>query len=237
MITEGDRILIGLSGGKDSLVLLHALSDLRKRSPAAFELAACTIAITGMNVTPLEEYCAVIDVPYFVLRHPVMEIIETPGERSPCSFCANMRRGMLSSFAQDSGFNKLALGHNLEDAVETFFINTIRAGRARSFKPKVFLSRTGITVIRPLIGASSASIADEAARLSLPVIKTCCPYAGHTERQRIRELLADLKQDAPELFSNVINALENLSSEDSWQGQRPCTRDRASSGAEGEAEA
>ena len=221
MISNGDRILLGLSGGKDSLVLLHALSELKPRSPVRFSLAACTVALTGMDVARLEAYCSARGVPYFVLRHPMMEIIESRNERSPCSFCANMRRGMLNSCANDHGFNKLALGHSLDDAVETFFMNVLRAGRAKSFQPKALQTRTGVTLIRPLIASTTAAVVDEAKRLALPILETCCPYAGHTERQRTRTMLADLRKDVPDLYSNVVNALKNLSTSDRWAGEAP----------------
>ena len=216
MIAEGDRVVIGLSGGKDSLLLLHALSDLRRRSPVSFELAACTIALTGMDASRLREYCAVRNVPYTVIERPIMEIIESRSERSPCSFCANMRRGLLSSWARGNGFNRLALGHSQDDAVETFFMNLLRAGRARSFQPKAHMTRTDVTVIRPLIAAPESAIIDEARRLELPVQNSACPFAGDTERQRVKELLKNLRRDIPDLFSNVVNAMENLSSADRW---------------------
>ncbi len=216
MIKKGDKVLLGLSGGKDSLVLLHALSEFRRRSPADFELAACTVALTGMEVSRLEAYCRAREVPYVALRHPIIEIIENRDERSPCSFCANMRRGMLSTRAREFGFNKLALGHNLDDAVETFFMNLFRAGRAKSFQPKFYQDRTGIEVIRPLVYAREAGIAGEARRLELPILISNCPYAGKTERQRTKELLADMKNQIPDLFGNVLNALKTLSSSDSW---------------------
>ena len=166
MIGEGDNILIGLSGGKDSLVLLHALSDIRRRSPVKFCIAACTVVLTGMDVSRLRDYCAARDVKYCELPQPIMEIIEERGERSPCSFCANMRRGRLSAWAAENGFNKLALGHSLDDAVETFFLNLLHAGRARSFQPVAYMSRTGVTVIRPLALSTEAAIIDEARRLA-----------------------------------------------------------------------
>ena len=216
MIAPGDRVLVGLSGGKDSLVLLHALSDLRRRSPVKFELAACTVGLTGMNVSTLEGYCAAREVSYSVLEQPIMEIIAERGERSPCSFCANMRRGRLCAWAAEQGFNKLALGHSLDDAVETFFMNLLRAGRARSFLPCVSMSRTGVTVIRPLVLSTEAAVIDEARRLALPILKTPCPYAGHTERQNAREWIAKLRLDVPDLYGKVLNALESLTEADAW---------------------
>ncbi|MDR1622836.1 MAG: tRNA 2-thiocytidine biosynthesis protein TtcA [Synergistaceae bacterium] len=220
MIREGDKVVLGLSGGKDTLVLLHALSEFRRRSPVHFELAACTVAFTGMDVSQLEDYCRARGVPYMVLRHPILEIIESRNERSPCSFCANLRRGMLNFRAREEGFNKLALGHNLDDAVETFFMNLFRAGRARSFQPKFFQDRTGIEVIRPLIYARETSIAEEARRLGLPILLGACPYAGRTERQRTKEMLAEMKTRVPDIFANVANALKTLDSSDRWRVSR-----------------
>jgi tRNA(Ile)-lysidine synthase TilS/MesJ len=217
MIAEGDRVVLGLSGGKDSLVLLHALSEFRRRSPVHFELAACTVALTGMDLSRLEEYCRARDVPYIALRHPILEIIESRNERSPCSFCANLRRGMLSSRAREDGFNKLALGHNLDDAVETFFMNLFRAGRARSFQPKFLQDRTGVEVIRPLVYARETSIVAEAHRLNLPILLGACPYAGKTERQRTKEMLVEMKARFPDIFANVANALKTLNASDRWR--------------------
>ena len=217
MIEEGDKIVLGLSGGKDSLVLLHALSEFRRRSPVHFQLAASTVALTGMDVSQLESYCRARDVPYIVLRHPIIEIIESRNERSPCSFCANLRRGILNSRAREDGFNKLALGHNLDDAVETFFMNLFRGGRARSFQPKFFQDRTGIEVIRPLIYARETSIVAEARRLELPILLGACPYAGKTERQRTKEMLNEMNARVPDIFANVANALKTLDASDRWR--------------------
>jgi tRNA(Ile)-lysidine synthase TilS/MesJ len=217
MIEDGDRILLGLSGGKDSLVLLHVLSELRRRSPARFDLSACTVALTGMDAASLKSYCRAREVRYTVLRHPIIEIIESRNERSPCSFCANMRRGVLSSTAREGGFNKVALGHNMDDAVETFFMNVFRAGRAKSFQPKFLQDRTNVEIIRPLIYAREAAIADEAQRLELPILRSACPYAGKTERQRTKEMLAGLKGKYPDLFLNVVHALKTIDPSDRWR--------------------
>jgi tRNA(Ile)-lysidine synthase TilS/MesJ len=229
MIREGDRILLGLSGGKDSLVLLHALSEFRRHSPARFELAACTVAIAGgsapeADLSDLEAYCAAREVPYTAPRHPIIEILENRNERSPCSFCANMRRGILSTRAQENGFNKLALGHSLDDAAETFFMNLLRAGRARSFQPKFFQDRTGVEVIRPLIYTRESAVIAEAHRLELPILATNCPYAGKTERQRVKETLTGMAALYPDLYGNVLNALKTLSSSDRWRRDDPDPR-------------
>ena len=216
MISEGDNVLVGLSGGKDSLLLLHALHEFARRSPVKFSLSALTVRLAGMDTSPLEEYCSGLEVPYTVIEQDIIGIIRVRQEKSPCSFCANMRRGILSTWAAEHGFTKLALGHSLDDAVETFFLNLLHAGRARSFQPTAYMSRTGVTVIRPLVLSTEAAIIDEAKRLGLPVIGSSCPYAGFTERQRIRERIADLRREVPDLYSKVINALMTLSSAESW---------------------
>ena len=216
MIEKSDNILVGLSGGKDSLILLHALHEFAKRSPVKFSFAALSVKITGLDTETLKSYCEAKNINYFVVEQPIIEIIKSRGEKSPCSFCANMRRGIISSWASQNGFNKLALGHSLDDAVETFFMNLLHAGRAKSFQPVAYMSRTNIKVIRPLIFATEAAIIDEAKRLELPIVKSPCPFAGHTERQWTREFIADLRKKIPDIYSKVINALENLSEQDGW---------------------
>ena len=216
MIEHGDNVLVGLSGGKDSLILLHALNEFSRRSPVKFSLAALTVKLTGMNTEILADYCSAENINYTVIEQPIIEIINLRNEKSPCSFCANMRRGIISSWAKDNGFNKLALGHSLDDAVETFFMNLLHTGRAKSFQPAAYMSRTNITVIRPLVLATEAAIIDEVKRLELPVIKSPCPFAGRTERQRTREFISDLRKKIPDLYTKIINALENLSDLESW---------------------
>lgn len=217
MIHEGDNILVGLSGGKDSLVLLHALHDFSRRSPVKFSLAALSIRLAGMNLQPLHDYCSHLGIPYSVIEQDIISIINIRHEKSSCSFCANMRRGILSSWASQHGFSKLALGHSLDDAVETFFLNLLHTGRAQSFQPVAHMSRTGVTVIRPLVLSTEAAIIDEAKRLSLPIIASTCPFAGHTERQRIREFVAGLRAQIPDLYAKIVHALENLSDTESWR--------------------
>ena len=217
MISGGDRILVGLSGGKDSLILLHALHDLQHRSPVKFSVSALTVKLSGLDTSPLEDYCGSLGIPYTVIAQDIIGIINARQEKSPCSFCANMRRGIISSWASHNGYNKLALGHTLDDAAETFFMNLLHAGRAKSFQPKVLMTRTGVTVIRPLVLATESAIVDEVKRLSLPVISSPCPSAGHTERQRIRDYIAGLRKDIPDLYAKILHALENLSDSESWQ--------------------
>lgn len=221
MINEGDNVLVGLSGGKDSMILLHALCEFAKRSPAKFNIAAFSVKLTGMNTEPLKIYCENKNIRYEIIEQPIIEIINSRNEKSPCSFCANMRRGIISSWASQNGYNKLALGHSLDDAAETFFMNLFNSGRAKSFQPVAFMSRTNITVIRPLVLCTEAAIIDEAKRLELPIIASACPFAGHTERQRTREFIATLQKRIPDIHGKIINALENLSDSESWKYKCP----------------
>ena len=216
MISEGDKILVGLSGGKDSLLLLHALHDLQRRSPTHFSLSAFTVRLSGLETKPLEEYCEAQNISYTVIEQDIIGIIRARNEKSPCSFCANMRRGIISSWASQNAYNKLALGHTLDDAVETFFMNLFHSGRAKSFQPKALMTRTGVTVIRPLVLSTESAIIDEVRRLNLPVISSPCPFAGHTERQRVREYIAGLRKDIPDLYGKILHALQNLTDSESW---------------------
>ena len=217
MINHSDNVLVGLSGGKDSLTLLHALHDFSRRSPVKFSLSALSVRLSGMDTSPLEAYCSHKNIPLTLIDHDIISIITSRREKSPCSFCANMRRGILSSWASQNSFNKLALGHTLDDAAETFFMNLFNSGRAKSFHPVSLMSRTNITVIRPLILSTEAAISDEAKRLDLPIIASACPFAGHTERQRIRDYISDLRTRIPDLYAKIVNALENLSDSDGWK--------------------
>ena len=220
MISQGDNVLVGLSGGKDSMILLHALHEFARRSPVKFSLAAVSVKLSGMDTSPLKEYCRHKNIRYEVIEHDIIGIIRTGDEKSPCSFCANMRRGIISSWASQNGYSKLALGHSLDDAVETFFMNLLHSGRAKSFQPVAHMSRTGVTVIRPLVLSTEAAIIDEVKRLGLPVVPSACPFAGHTERQRTREYISDLRERVPDLYGKIIHALENLSCSDSWDGSK-----------------
>ncbi|MBQ7734024.1 MAG: tRNA 2-thiocytidine biosynthesis protein TtcA [Synergistaceae bacterium] len=209
MIEQGDRVLAALSGGKDSLLLLHALNLFKAHSPVKFNLAALTVKINDeMNTAALEDYCRLNEIDYYVHIQPIIEIINLRQEKSPCSFCANMRRGILSNWAASNGFNKLALGHTMDDAVETFFLNLFHTGRSQSFMPVAFMSRAGIHVIRPLVLSTEAMIIDEVKRLELPVMKSTCPFAGDTHRTKIRGIVADLRKNyVPDLYAKIIHAL------------------------------
>ena len=183
MIGEGDRIAVGVSGGKDSLVLLCALAALREFYPSRFEVAALTAdpQFHGepADYSQIEELCRRLDVPYHIRRTQLGRIIfEDRKEANPCSLCARMRRGILHNMAKEAGCNKLALGHHYDDAVETFFMNLFNSGSLDCFSPKSYLSRKELWLIRPLVFCGERQVAAAASRCQLPVVKGSCPAQG-----------------------------------------------------------
>ena len=213
MIAPGDRIAVGVSGGKDSLVLLAALAKLREFYPAPFTVEAITLdlGLDGMDFTPVEEYCRSLDVPYTVIKTEISHIIfDLRKEKNPCSMCAKMRRGALHNALAERGIHKIALGHHFDDAVETFFLSLFYEGRLSCFQPVTYLDRTDITQIRPLLYCGEGFVRNLANRLELPVVHNPCPADGYTKRQEVKELVAKLSEDYPRLKDYVFGAMQNL---------------------------
>ena len=213
--------MVGLSGGKDSLLLLEALLQFRRYAPFSFGIGACTLDITDgkQDTAPFSEFCASRSVPFFLRKYPILDIIATRNERSPCSLCATLRRGILSSATVEEGYNVLALGHNFDDAIETAFLNLLETGRFKSFQPKIRQTRSAIFVIRPLVFAGADAIRDEAARLGLPVQKNPCPYGEDTRRKDVRNLIRSMSAEYPNIRNNIMHALASIDGSDSWRGE------------------
>lgn len=213
MIEEGDRIAVGVSGGKDSLVLLYALARLREFYPKRFEVVAVTLdyqfgGIAG-DFSAVEELCNSLNVKYVVKPTNLWEVIfVTRQEKNPCSLCAKMRRGILHDTAIENGCNKVALGHHLDDAAETFMINLLRGGQIGCFSPVSYLSNKDLHLIRPLVFAMEKEVSAAARRLNLPVVKSKCPADKVTERQMVKDLLLSLEKDYPALRKKIVGALE-----------------------------
>ncbi len=218
MIRAGDRILIGLSGGKDSLLLSLVLAALKKRSPVDFTLQACLIDQSNGAMEPekLCSYMEALDIPVTVVMHPTYQIMKEREERSPCSLCANMRRGILANQAAALGCRVIALGHHKDDAAETVLMNLLYGGRFKCFHPHLFMSRTKMRVIRPLVYVEERLIALEAQRLALPVISACCPFGDKSKRKSTKEIVAALEAEVPEFKSNIVHALQNMKTNESW---------------------
>ena len=217
MIQPGDRVAVGVSGGKDSLVLLAALARLRNFYPVPFTVEAFTLdmgAADGrerMDFSGVADYCRSIDVPFTLLPSEIHHVIfDLRREKNPCSMCAKMRRGALHGVLQERGLTKIALGHHYDDAVETFFLSLIFEGRLSCFQPVTYLDRTGITQIRPLLYCGEQLIRHTAQRLDLPVVENPCPADGNTKRQEIKELVYELQGRYPELKARAFGAMQRL---------------------------
>ena len=217
MIQAGDRVAVGVSGGKDSIILLAALARLREFYPKPFTVEAFTLDMghvdggAGMDFTPVAEYCASIGVPYTLLTSEIHHIIfDLRREKNPCSMCAKMRRGALHNALKERGIAKIALGHHFDDAVETFFLSLFYEGRLSCFQPVTYLDRTDITQIRPLLYCGEGLLRNAAARNGLPVVFNPCPADGYTKRQEVKELIRDLDKRYPGLKSRVFGAMQGL---------------------------
>lgn len=220
MIEAGDKIAVGVSGGKDSLALLYALAKLRDFYPKPFSLVAITLDYQFNGVaedyTEIEALCKELKVKYIVRRTNLWEVIfETRKEKNPCSLCAKMRRGLLHDTAVANGCNKVALGHHLDDAAETFLMNLLNGGKIGCFSPVSYLSNKKLYLIRPLIFAYEKDVAAAARRANLPVVKSRCPMDKVSNRQNMKELLRSLEKDYPAVRKKIVGALER-SHIDSW---------------------
>ena len=210
MITEGDRICVGISGGKDSLALLAGLANLRYFYPKKFELVALTVdmGFDGVDFSEIDALCRALNVPYHVKKTEIAQIIfDIRKEKNPCSLCAKMRRGVLHSTAKELGCNKIAFGHHFDDVVETFMLNLFHEGRIGCFQPVTYLSRADITLIRPLIYMPEKDVRYFASRENLPVVKSPCPADGHTEREEMKKMLDTLERQHKGLRHRIFGAI------------------------------
>jgi len=220
MIADGDRVAVGVSGGKDSLLLLAALSVYRRFGHKRFSMEAFTLnmGFPSFNASAIFDLCKNINVPYTVLDTDIADILFVRRkDKNPCAVCAKLRRGMLNSLAVGRGCNKLALAHHREDALETFMLSLIYEGRLHTFHPVTYLSRSRLTVIRPLIYLPESHSARMAKELDLPVMHNPCPANGHTKRQEMKELLAALSKTYPQLKSRMLHALQNKGQYGLWE--------------------
>ena len=211
MIEAGDRIAVGVSGGKDSMLALAALAQLRHFYPKPFELEAITLemGMPGMDFTPVAEYCEQIGVPYTRVQVPVYQIVfEERKEKNPCSLCAKMRRGSLNTALVEKGIRKIALGHHYDDAVETLLMNLLFEGRIGCFQPVTHLDRMDVLQIRPLLYCHEDEIRRAVDKLQLPIIHNPCPADGSSRRQEVKELLVQLEGKYPDLKKKLFGAIQ-----------------------------
>ncbi len=213
MIQDGDKIAVGVSGGKDSVMLLKVLCDLKRFYPADFELVAITLDMRFDNqdgdFSPVQKLCDEYGIEYVIQRTDLYEIIfNIRKEESPCSLCARMRRGILHDTAKQLGCNKIALGHHLDDAAETFMMNLLIESRIGCFAPVTYLSRRDITMIRPLIYVREAAVEQAVERLNLPVIESKCPANEKTKREDAKILLQKLSDEYGDVPERIIGAMQ-----------------------------
>ncbi len=220
LIQDGDKIAVGVSGGKDSLVLLNGLAMIKKFIGIDFDIVAITLD-PGFNgewgdYSPVEKMCKELDVQFVLKRTQIGEIVfDIRKEPNPCSLCARMRRGALHSVAKEYGCNKLALGHHYDDAVETFVMNLFNEGRLGCFSPITYLDRRDITVIRPLVFAPEKEIRKACIRNNFQIVKSICPADGITSRQKTKEFLRDMEKQDKGFTLRLFGALRR-SGLDGW---------------------
>lgn len=213
MIKDGETIAVGVSGGKDSLALLYALSSLRTYYPEKFEIHAVTLDLgfENMDFTPIGDLCRKLGIPYTIKKTNIRKIVfEDKQEKNPCSLCAKMRRGALCGLLNDLGITKIALGHHYDDAIETFLMSLIYEGRLSCFQPVTELDRSGITQIRPMLYASEATITGLARRYSFPIVENPCPMDKSSKRYEIKNLIKSLSKEYPDLKSKIFGAIQRL---------------------------
>lgn len=210
-IQEGDRIAVGISGGKDSLTLLYALANLRRFYPNRYDLCAVTVDLgfEGFDTSKVRKLCEDLDVPYTVIRTDIYDIVfNTRKETNPCSLCAKMRKGSLNETISQMGYNKVAYAHHKDDVVETLMLSLIFEGRFNTFSPVTYLDRKKITVIRPLLYVEESDIIGFMNRMDLPVIRSLCPVDGNTKREYVKNVLNDLNRDNPGVKDRMFTAIE-----------------------------
>lgn len=211
MIQEGDRIAVGISGGKDSLTLLYALHGLQRFYPQHFELHAVTVDLgfQNLDLSRIESICRdELQIPYTIVKTDIADVIfEQRKEANPCSLCAKMRKGALNDAIKKEGCNKVAYAHHKDDVVETMLMSLIFEGRFHTFSPVTYLDRTGITVIRPLLYMNEADVIGFVNKNQVPVVKSPCPADGHTKREYVKQLLRQLNLENPGVKERMFTAI------------------------------
>ena len=211
LIETGDKIAVGISGGKDSLTLLYALAGLRRFYPEKFELCAITVNLgfEGFNTEDISKLCDELEVPYTIVNTDINKIVFSDRKESnPCSLCSKMRKGALNDAIKELGCNKVAYGHHKDDVIETMLLSLIYEGRFHTFSPKTYLDRTQITVIRPLLYINEADIIGFNNKMNLPVTKGKCPADGFTKREYAKNLLRSLNSENPGVKERMFTAIQ-----------------------------
>lgn len=212
MISAGDKIAIGISGGKDSLTLLYALSALRRFYPLKFDILAITVDLgfANLNLDKIQSLCEELQVEYQIVHTDIAKIVfEDRKESNPCSLCAKMRKGALNDAIKSAGCNKVAYAHHKDDVVETMMMSLIYEGRFHTFSPVTYLDRTGLTVIRPLMYMNEADVIGFVHKYEVPVVKSPCPADGYTKREYIKQLVRQINLENPGVKERMFTAIRS----------------------------
>lgn len=221
MVADGDRIAVGLSGGKDSTALLYLLSMLQKYTPLNFTLVPIYLDLGLDNdVTGLLETCNELKLPLLIEKTNIATVVfDVRQEKNPCSLCSNLRRGALNRVAKSQQCNKVALGHHADDAIDTLFLSMIFEGRYHLFKPLTYLDRIDITVIRPMILVAEKDISNFCSAIGFQAVENRCSVDGYTKREEIKTLLADIEIRYPGARRRILGSIENVDANSFWQPQ------------------
>ena len=218
MIEEGDKIAICLSGGKDSITMLHGFKALQRFYPKKFDVIAISIhpGFKFFDTALLQDICDKLEVPLFIEKSNIKEIVfDIRQEKNPCSLCANLRRGIINSVAIREGCNKIALGHNKDDVLETFMLNLLYTGSINTFAPVSYMDRTKITLIRPLIYAKEKDTNRFVKQNNIQVMPKACPMDGYSKREDMKNMIYNIRKDIPKVEANLFGAIiRNL---DGWK--------------------
>lgn len=211
LIEEGDKIAVGISGGKDSLVLLYGLAGLRKFYPKKFQVVAITIDLgLGMDFAGVEALCKTLEVQYEIVKTDINRIVfQERNEENPCSLCAKLRKGALNNRALELECNKIAYAHHRDDFIDTFYMSLFIEGRLNTLSPMYTLDKTGLVMIRPLVLTSERDIVGFKNKYELPVVENKCPADGNTKRQEMKEVISDLRQKFPDIRKKTFTAISN----------------------------
>lgn len=210
LIADGDRIAVGVSGGKDSVALLKLLAEYRRFSPERFSLVAISIDLNFNNnptdFSPIAKLCEELDVPYFVEKTDIGQIVfDVRKETNPCALCSKMRKGALHSLAKEKRCNKVALGHHADDVIDTFLLSLFYEGRLSTFAPKSYLDKIDLTLIRPLVMVKEMNVV--AYSKTLPIVKSCCPANKLTKREDVKDKVKEIAKDIPNIRDMIFTAL------------------------------
>lgn len=210
MIEDGDRIAVGISGGKDCLTLLYAMHELQKFYPKHFELCAVSVDLGfNMDYTGIQTWCSQLGIHYEIIHTQIYDIVfHERKESNPCSLCAKMRKGALNQYLLDIDYNKVAYSHHMDDVIETLIMSLVFEGRINTIAPVTLLEKTGITVIRPMIYVNEAQVRVFARNMQLPVVKNLCPADGYTKREYVKEMIAKIESDHPGAKQRIFTAIE-----------------------------